>query len=181
MSKYIVTNTPEIRVVSRELFFAIYGKMPPLRKNVKEVAITTEVAELYDPVTDCYIQGEPGYVFDGASIPKWLWSLFTSSFGMFLLWSLFHDIPYLLKGSKLNASEVDHVITLSRELTRKQTDDIFRRGLRQDLVPDWKVKAAYLAVRIFGGRLWRKDFDPDNVMIVDYTKIERDDCRVCKP
>jgi len=80
----------------------------------------------------------PGDIFDGASIPKPLWTLFGSPFvGDYRRAAVFHDTYY--------AQQLAHD-------TRKQVDQMFLEAMRCDGVGKIKSRLMYAAVRLFGPR-----------------------------
>lgn len=96
-----------------------------------------------------------GFDFDGASIPKPLWSIIGSPFtGNYVSAALFHDGLY--------AGEV---------LDRKVCDDIFL-----DLMKQYKVSytiryAMYWAVRLGGGKVWKEHTKEEVLKYKDYCKV----------
>jgi len=88
-----------------------------------------------------------GFIFDGASIPKWAWSLIGHPLSSFYIRSaLIHDLLYV--------AELE-----SREIC----DLIFRDMLEADRVKRWKINPMYAAVYVGGGFVW-DDHERKNVI-----------------
>lgn len=81
-----------------------------------------------------------GFDFDGASIPKWLWSIYGSPLnGNYVVASLIHDGLYA-----------------SQKVSKRVSDKIFLDIMKQSNVGYVKRTSMYLAVRVFGGKDWKK-------------------------
>lgn len=81
-----------------------------------------------------------GFDFDGASIPKWLWSIYGSPLnGDYVVASLIHDGLYA-----------------SQKLSKNLSDKIFLDVMKQSKVGYIKRTSMYLAVKMFGGKDWKK-------------------------
>ena len=81
-----------------------------------------------------------GFDFDGASIPKWLWSIYGSPLnGNYLVASLIHDGLYA-----------------SQKVSKSVSDKIFFDIMKQSNVGYIKRTSMYLAVKMFGGKDWKK-------------------------
>ena len=81
-----------------------------------------------------------GFDFDGASIPKWLWSIYGSPLnGDYVVASLIHDGLYA-----------------SQKLSKNLSDKIFLDLMKQSNVGYAKRTSMYLAVKMFGGKDWKK-------------------------
>ena len=79
-----------------------------------------------------------GFDFDGASIPKWLWSIYGSPLnGNYVVASLIHDGLYA-----------------SQKVSKKISDKIFLDIMKQSNVGYIKRTSMYLAVKMFGGKDW---------------------------
>ena len=78
--------------------------------------------------------------FDGASIPKWLWSIYGSPLnGNYVVASLIHDGLYA-----------------SQKVSKSVSDKIFLDVMKQSKVGYIKRTSMYLAVKMFGGKDWKE-------------------------
>ena len=81
-----------------------------------------------------------GFDFDGASIPKWLWSIYGSPLnGNYVVASLIHDGLYA-----------------SQKVSKSVSDKIFLDIMKQSNVGYIKRTSMYLAVAMFGGKDWKE-------------------------
>ena len=81
-----------------------------------------------------------GFDFDGASIPKWLWSIYGSPLnGNYVVASLIHDGLYA-----------------SQKVSKEISDKIFLDIMKQSKVGYMKRTSMYLAVKMFGGKDWKE-------------------------
>ena len=81
-----------------------------------------------------------GFDFDGASIPKWLWSIYGSPLnGNYVVASLIHDGLYA-----------------SQKVSKSVSDKIFLDVMKQSKVGYIKRTSMYLAVKMFGGKDWKE-------------------------
>ena len=81
-----------------------------------------------------------GFDFDGASIPKWLWSIYGSPLnGNYVVASLIHDGLYA-----------------SQKVSKRISDKIFLDIMKQSNVGYIKRTSMYLAVKVFGGKDWKE-------------------------
>ena len=81
-----------------------------------------------------------GFDFDGASIPKWLWSIYGSPLnGSYVVASLIHDGLYA-----------------SQKVTKSIADKIFLDVMKESNVGYIKRTSMYLAVKMFGGKDWKE-------------------------
>jgi len=95
-----------------------------------------------DPLTGKKIIIPKGFYTDGASIPRWLWSVTGSPFaGNYIEAAVIHDFLYHLA--------IDKKLKLT---TRKHADDIFYQCMLEYGVPEREAKIKYRAVRLFGPR-----------------------------
>lgn len=86
-----------------------------------------------------------GYVTDGASIPKLLWSFFGSPFtGNYIEGAIIHDYLYWLAICKKQPIG-----------TRKEADDIFLNTMIYYGTSELEARVKYRAVRLFGPRWGR--------------------------
>ena len=96
-----------------------------------------------------------GFDFDGASIPKWLWSIYGSPLnGDYVVASLIHDGLYA-----------------SQKLSKNLSDKIFLDIMKQSNVGYIKRTSMYLAVKLFGGKAWKKsnEYKDEYTNIIDVT------------
>ena len=81
-----------------------------------------------------------GFDFDGASIPKWLWSIYGSPLnGNYVVASLIHDGLYA-----------------SQKVSKRVSDKVFLDVMKQLNVGYIKRTSMYLAVKMFGGKDWKE-------------------------
>lgn len=93
-----------------------------------------------------------GFRYDGASVPRWLWSLSgLSRDGIHRAAALVHDYLYENKGFQENDKH-------EYWLTRKEVDKVFREMLIDVGVADHRVFLAYWGARI-GGHFYWNDFE----------------------
>lgn len=92
-------------------------------------------------MTDKYIiTVKKGFDFDGASIPKWLWSIYGSPLnGDYVMASLIHDGLYA-----------------SQKVSKSIADKIFLDIMKQLNVGYIKRTSMYLAVKMFGDKDWKE-------------------------
>lgn len=87
-----------------------------------------------------------GFPFDLASIPRPLQGIIPK-YRLSIAAPLGHDALYQRGG--------DTGIPGQRRYSREEADDLFRRLMAEAGVPKLRRVAAWLAVRLFGGRAWR--------------------------
>ena len=93
-----------------------------------------------------------GFVTDGASIPRPLWSLIGSPWGRYGKAAVLHDWLYQSAGKPVGlAFGVDMVV-----LQRKYADDVFLQAMEVLGVAPWRRNLMYWGVRTFGWLAWRK-------------------------
>lgn len=85
-----------------------------------------------------YLVVPSGYVTDGASVPRFFWSLFPP-FGRYVEAAVVHDWIY---------SDACH------KYTRLQADWVFLELLKVLQIPAWKRWVMFGAVRVFGRGNW---------------------------
>lgn len=90
-----------------------------------------------------------GFVFDGASVPRWLWSLsgFTPD-GLHRAAVLIHDYLY----ARCGQTDDPYV----RPYSRRGADRLMRKIMIASGVPRRRAYLAYIAARLFGGAAWRR-------------------------
>ena len=117
----------------------------------------------YDPAARCWKLLEEYVVWDGvyaitlrapfsfdlASVPRWFWALL-GPHELGIVGPLCHDRLYRC-GGDLSAD-----ISPGRTYTRLETDVLFLALMRKSGVGRFRRSVAYLAVRLFGARSWRK-------------------------
>ena len=114
--------------------------MNELKVNIikEDVFILLEDVEV--EVLGYKIKVKKGFDFDGASIPKWLWSIYGSPLnGNYVVASLIHDGLYA-----------------SQKVTKSVSDKIFLDVMKQSNVGYIKRTSMYLAVKMFGGKDWKE-------------------------
>ena len=88
------------------------------------------------------------YITDLARVPRICWA-FIAPFDVARA-AVIHDILY----EKINGAFKEGIISTKkqRELYRSIADNIFRQGMEnsEPSVPNWKIKSAFYAVRMFG-------------------------------
>ena len=96
-----------------------------------------------------------GFDFDGASIPKWLWSIYGSPLnGDYVVASLIHDGLYA-----------------SQKISKSLSDKVFLDVMKQSKVGYMKRTSMYLAVKLFGAKDWKEasEYRDDYTNIIDVT------------
>ena len=100
-----------------------------------------------------------GFDFDGASIPKWLWSIYGSPLnGNYVVASLIHDGLYA-----------------SQKLPRELSDKIFLDLMKQHKVGYIKRQTMYYAVRSAGWYAWKKHEEPEIEEYKEFIDVEKID------
>lgn len=98
-----------------------------------------------------------GFVHDFASVPRVLWALI-SPFDLGLA-SIFHDWLYR-RGGQVETLRWDFEVgaweAVTTPWTRVQSDELFARTMREQGVVKWRRRAAYGAVRGWGGPHWHE-------------------------
>ena len=124
-----------------------------------------------------------GMVYDGASIPRWAWTILGKSpMGQHDSGTIFHDLIYmLLKNSKNNAvvghsvDKCTHTLFIElngewhsymAEMSRKECDAIMFEIIRNTegvKISKWVLAAMYRGVRIGGAKYWNKSTGNHNI------------------
>lgn len=99
------------------------------------------------------ITAKKDFVFDLASVPRFLWAII-SSFDLSLIAPLYHDLLYR-NGGRLPDGQLSPVKNPPYRFTRKEADRILYELMKKAQVPWWKREAAYRAVRTFSGFAWK--------------------------
>ncbi len=90
-----------------------------------------------------------GFKNDLASIPDIFYPLIKRR-QLSTVPAVFHDLLYK-NGGVLE----DNLIRPKRKFNRKEADDLFRELMGKSEVKKWRIKAAYLAVRLFSFPFWK--------------------------
>jgi hypothetical protein len=102
-----------------------------------------------------------GLVYDGASVPRFAWSITgLRPDGLLRAAALVHDFIYIHEGDmppgtwqkKVSGKWAD----METDWKRKQADRMFGRLLREAGVSGWRRRIAYKAVRAAGWIMWRE-------------------------
>ena len=96
----------------------------------------------------------PGYVTDGASIPRAAWRVIGHPFGPYLAAAVVHDALY---GSQVVSREV--------------ADQCFRDLMEELGIARWKRALMYRAVRMAGGFVWARRSEADVDAAADYVEV----------
>jgi hypothetical protein len=99
------------------------------------------------------ITAKEGFVFDLASVPRFLWALI-SSFDLSLVAPLYHDLLYR-NGGVLPEGQLEPAENPQHVFSRLETDNILYELMEKAGVTWWKRQAAYRAVRTFAGFAWK--------------------------
>ncbi len=102
-----------------------------------------------------------GFTYDGASVPRCLWSLSgLSPDGLIRASALVHDFIYVNKGIIPYGAQYqlvdDEWMPVEGKWTRKTADRLFKRMMLEAAIDPTQIWWAYFAVRKFGWLLWRK-------------------------
>lgn len=103
-----------------------------------------------------------GYVYDGASVPRFVWSLTgLRPDGEIRAASLAHDALYRSKGGtilkQLYGCKLTNGVGNITVCNRKEADWVFREFMKYATVSRRKRNMAYMAVRMFGKLFWGKE------------------------
>ena len=100
---------------------------------------------------DWTLRIQAGFLHDGASIPRWAWSLSgLRPDGLIRAAALAHDALYRY-GGKLPM----HWILPAKTFTRKEADGLFYDLMREAGISRWRAYVAYKAVRAGGWASWK--------------------------
>jgi hypothetical protein len=110
----------------------------------------------------CILVFPTGFVWDGASVPRFAWSLIgVRPEGVMLLPSLIHDVLYRSEGLRNGhgQSEISETIAVGKTIFNKDESDHFLVDLMA-----WtgeynsiKMRLVYGIVRTFGNKYWAGD------------------------
>ena len=118
---------------------------PKIKPYDKDEYILTQDFKFVDKGLKLHLTVKAGTKFDGASIPRFLWSTTGSPFmPQYVGPALVHDIVYRRKMD-------DH-----RDVSRKEADLIFKVLLKRNYVNAYQSNKMHLAVRSFGWKYWSK-------------------------
>ena len=98
--------------------------------------------------------GSKGYTYDGASVPRWAWSIIgLTPDGLIRAAALVHDWIGDFSGTLPVWSQIKPTF---KTYTRKENDDMFYRNMIKCGVDKRKARIAWMAVRVAGGLFWNK-------------------------
>jgi hypothetical protein len=113
-----------------------------------------------EPITPrtAILTAPAGFRFDMASVPRAVHA-FIGRLDLGLRAPLFHDLLYHHGGrlpGRLYQWHIDgEWVNADAPWSRRDADRLFGRHMREDGVARWRRRAAYRAVRLFGGGSWR--------------------------
>jgi|SRR5882762_8854416 len=145
-----------------ERFNGLYIYKSPVIKILNDTDFELVEPFLYRWVADksYQITIPNGFVTDGASVPRFCWSLTgLLPSGVHLGAAVVHDYLYQRRGL-LNDGELsvnirdDQWLPVDQTWTREQCDNMFANIMTKAGETPWKNHAMYWAVRIFGGAAW---------------------------
>ena len=90
-----------------------------------------------------------GYVTDGASIPRFFWSIIGSP----------------MEGSLVKPAVIHDGLYTIMSLPRKTCDRLLLEMLLYNNVSKWKAYTIYYVVRLFGNSHWKKDSTTQHTLI----------------
>lgn len=79
-----------------------------------------------------------GFVWDGASVPRWFWSI-VPRWGRFSSAALIHDYLYATGGKHKDLM-----------MTRDEVDNLFYRHMIEDGTAKWRAWIIWFSVHLFG-------------------------------
>lgn len=88
---------------------------------------------------------DPGYVFDGASIPRWLWPI----------------AGHPLESPHDAASLIHDRLYTAHILSRRQSDWVYAQILAQAGLAYWRIALEWIVLRFFGQKAWDAASDED--------------------
>ncbi len=102
-----------------------------------------------------------GFIYDGASVPRLLWSVSgLTPDGLIRAAALVHDWIYNFEGMLPEGSyqyfQDGQWKQVHGKWKRKDADRLFARMMKEANVPKWKRQLAYQAVRWFGRAYWNE-------------------------
>ena len=118
----------------------------PEQPDIRPISATEYILKesyLYETPQD-YIYIAEKFIHDGASVPRLFWSVSgLAPDGLHRAAALIHDFLYACRGR-----------TKRRMYSRKECDQIFMRVMKESGCNSYRVKIAYLAVRMGGWSYW---------------------------
>lgn len=114
---------------------------------------------------DMIITVPKGFVFDGATVPRILWTLSgLYPAGLIMAGSCIHDWLYKRRRRKVRVQVFNDILKVWEKkhmiFTRKEADDIMRIVNTLSGMDSKDIERAYFAVRTFGWILWQKPNKP---------------------
>jgi hypothetical protein len=110
------------------------------------------------PKNTYIIEAKKGFTWDGATIPRPLWSIIGYyPTGIMLAASLWHDLIYIQKGNIYNMHTNEY-----KFISRKHCDQLFYAHMLQSGVKEKAARTMYQTIRLFGRFYWSdfSDFNP---------------------
>lgn len=86
-----------------------------------------------------------GFLTDGASVPRAVWSILSDTDPDILYPSYAHDLLYALRGQ-----------LPGRSFTREQCDQVIHELMLLSGCPSWKADLVYMALRAGGRKAWNE-------------------------
>ena len=135
-------------------------KIISLPLEVPNIAISNKLFELTQDYKTSWISKgvryqiliPKGFVWDGASVPRALWSVLGFyPGGIMLPPSVVHDFIYIAKGNVFNLATNESV-----HISRKECDLLFKHHMEYVGMPKRKLNLAYKGVRWFGWTYWMR-------------------------
>ena len=128
-----------------------------IKENMWELKQDIVVKRMYLN-DDLELRIEKGFMFDLASIPRFLWSII-APFELSIIAPLVHDYLYVNKGKLIrekDAISATFKSDIKYDITRHKTDSIFFAHMRDENVGKVKSYLAYQAVSLFGWIYWKE-------------------------
>jgi len=98
-----------------------------------------------------------GFEFDGASVPRILWTITgLTPHGELEPAALVHDYLYRYGGVLPTGAFWRSGVECDHPWTRKECDKLFARIMRESGVPKWRRRLAYIGVRMGGWRFFKR-------------------------
>lgn len=140
----------------------------PISEKLYQLDESYYVALIHPSAGEIEVHVPNGFVYDGASVPRVLWSLAgLHPDGLMRAASLVHDYIYIWKGELKPWTKsykhgciawvADTRVSMAVKFTRKQADDLFLLMLKASGMSWSKRNKAYLGVRLGGWVPWKKE------------------------